>query len=207
MCLGLVQFWNMTDPSSVVDVSSPTPTFQSYILTAACTLNSWKAAAPAEIAAHDPGPFRKDLEEDSTGLVAPELASVVLPDSKGKNGRDAETAAIAARRKHFAVEAKRKAVVIDPDMVFAVVVRRTESLLLYFTRTTFEKKTEAFENYNPHFDPNTFRLRVPGAMSVDITRFLDGQPFRLALRTKDRSATFVVVELRLEDGEVGGALE
>ncbi|KAI8928948.1 hypothetical protein BC831DRAFT_446524 [Entophlyctis helioformis] len=81
---------------------------------------------------------------------------------------------VSARRKLFTSAETRQQVMINPDTVFA------------------------FESFNPFFDPNTFRIKMP-AVSIDLRSMLCGQPFRMALRSKDKSVTFLVIEILVSD--------
>jgi hypothetical protein len=56
----------------------------------------------------------------------------------------------------------------------------------------------AFEIFNGFFDPNTFKVKIPG-IHYDLNKVLDGQPLCLFLRTFDSNHTLAIIELSLVD--------
>ncbi|KAJ3067255.1 hypothetical protein HDU99_003580 [Rhizoclosmatium hyalinum] len=71
------KFWSMSDPGSYSEINSPTPYMRSYILTAMCTITSWKSTGELI------EPFRPILVENVNGLL-PEnvLTKRTNPDPK-----------------------------------------------------------------------------------------------------------------------------
>ncbi|KAI8616153.1 hypothetical protein BC830DRAFT_1119280 [Chytriomyces sp. MP71] len=83
-----------------------------------------------------------------------------------KGGEDS----VKDRRKFFAIDENRKETVFKPDTVYG------------------------FEVFNPYFDPNEFKIKIPG-VSIDLHKVTNGQPMRLRLMSKDGQTVFFVVEV------------
>ncbi|KAG0206487.1 hypothetical protein BGX28_002070 [Mortierella sp. GBA30] len=77
------------------------------------------------------------------------------------------------RRKHFQTEEARKQFVFKPDLV------------------------HGFEFFSPHMDFNTFDIRM--GLSMNIRKYLLGQPVRYICRTLDGSTVFWAVQFELVD--------
>ncbi|KAI8822364.1 hypothetical protein BJ741DRAFT_635651 [Chytriomyces cf. hyalinus JEL632] len=80
------------------------------------------------------------------------------------------------RRRFFAVEENRKETVFKPDLVYG------------------------FEVFNPYFDPNEFKIKIPG-VSIDLHKVTNGQPMRLRLMSKDGETVFFTVEVSAQPAE------
>ncbi|KAJ3117971.1 hypothetical protein HDU96_004647 [Phlyctochytrium bullatum] len=98
------------------------------------------------------------------------------PDPNGKDSkallkmRCGGEEAVKERRKYFSNEENRRSVLFQPGFVYG------------------------FEVFNPYFDPNTFKIKIPG-LTIDMLKVTNGQPMRTRLMTKDGSTVFFVVEV------------
>ncbi|KAF9971970.1 hypothetical protein BGZ65_010095 [Modicella reniformis] len=79
----------------------------------------------------------------------------------------------AQRRKHFQSEQHRKDFSFNTDLVYG------------------------FEFFSPHMDFNTFDIRL--GLSLNVRKYLNGQPVRYTCRTLDGSTVFWAVEFELVD--------
>jgi hypothetical protein len=77
----------------------------------------------------------------------------------------------AQRRKHFQTEEARKQFVFKTDLVYG------------------------FEFFSPHMDFNTFNIHI--GLSMNILKYLRGQPVRYTCRTLDGDVVFWVVQFEL----------
>ncbi|KAI9337927.1 hypothetical protein BDR26DRAFT_863307 [Obelidium mucronatum] len=258
--IGLFQkFYQMTDAGSYSDINAEKPYMRSYVVTAMCTITSWKPVVPpGEI---DEEPFRPMLVENVNGLLAADVLSKrTNPESKipltsqlsnlsfsvppsgpgtpvisdepeemSELGPTAEEIAAASaggpatpeptrsssffrrntnsqptpaqlqqalakeikliekiqqggeesvkdRRKYFSLEENRKDTIFKPELVYG------------------------FEVFNPFFDPNEFKIKIPG-ITIDLSKVTNGQPMRLRLMSKDGSTVFFTVEVSVAQPE------
>ncbi|KAJ3027833.1 UNVERIFIED_CONTAM: hypothetical protein HDU68_003034 [Siphonaria sp. JEL0065] len=75
------KFYSMTDPGSFSDISNTTPYMRSYLVTAMCTISSWRPVVPP--GESDDEPFRPMLIENVNGLLPDDVLSKRQnPDSK-----------------------------------------------------------------------------------------------------------------------------
>ncbi|KAI9358641.1 hypothetical protein DFJ73DRAFT_819205 [Zopfochytrium polystomum] len=224
------KFMSVTDPGSYSDLKIDRPYMRSYVVTAMCTLSAWSPVSedpmnePFRVnitedasslypTANGPRATSRANSLASVSSTTSNLVSVSLSDSAAKPGRrivpprgaslaaSAAAAAepeepardwkliekakkggeegVAARRKFFASEVNRREAIFHPSQVYG------------------------FEVFNPYFDPNSFKTKIPGGVTIDMRRMMRGQPMRTRLMTSDGRTVFLVVELSQEsDGDL-----
>ncbi|KAJ3139400.1 hypothetical protein HK100_011675 [Physocladia obscura] len=75
-------FWKLQDPGSFSEINSATPYMRSYVVTAMCTLTSWRPAIPDPNDEDDePEPFRPMLVENVNGLLPNDVITRRAKDS------------------------------------------------------------------------------------------------------------------------------
>ncbi|KAJ2994971.1 hypothetical protein HDV02_001145 [Globomyces sp. JEL0801] len=114
--------------------------------------------------------FSKHIQEDINAILPSNLQ---IKKNRHSFWETEEGHLVAARRKLFVLEENRKQAVIKPD------------------------STICLETFNSFFDPNTFKVRIPLGLDIDLHHILDYQPLRFHLKTKDDSKHFALVELSL----------
>jgi len=106
-----------------------------------------------------------DVKEEFVPIIKEDIASLLPANLKFKASRglftSEENHSVNMRRKIFTHEDNRANVYFTPG------------------------QTVAFETFNSYIDLNTFKAKIPPGISYDINHVLDGQPFRMLLRTKD----------------------
>ncbi|KAI9324166.1 hypothetical protein DFJ73DRAFT_966528 [Zopfochytrium polystomum] len=223
------KFLSVTDPGSFSDLKIDTPYMRSFAVTAMCTIAAWNPTAQdpkdepfrltltEDVTTLLPSPDGPSIPSrgSSSASLTSEMSSVSLSDAPAAAAapkptkrivppRGASLAAAAAsepeeptrdwkliekvkkggedgvtaRRKFFASEANRKEAIFHPSKVYG------------------------FEVFNPYFDPNTFKTKIP-AVTIDMKKMMRGQPLRTRLMTGDGRTVFLIVELSQEiDGDL-----
>ncbi|KAJ3108482.1 hypothetical protein HDU97_001189 [Phlyctochytrium planicorne] len=131
---------------------------------------------------HPPPPRKSSLSPSpGTAPPPPRGSSLAAPpdtrDWKQINKlRGGGEEAVKERRKYFSSEENRRMTVFQPGFVYG------------------------FEVFNPYFDPNTFKIKIPG-VTLDMFKVGNGQPMRTRLMTKDGKVVFFVVEVSTGGGD------
>ncbi|KAI9092358.1 hypothetical protein DFS34DRAFT_707230 [Phlyctochytrium arcticum] len=131
--------------------------------------------------------FPPDAPEDDTNtdIGVWSFASRLIPEQPAAlfpiSSQAPALTAFEKRKSHFGDAKARKEIRIRSDQVFCM------------------------DFYDAYFDFNSISLKLPG-FSLNVFKYWDGQPMRFVCRTRDRSATFFVVQFEFLDREKLGLL-